>query len=145
MDSDSSEQQCKELTKCNSYHSNKYFQSYPFVFAQYHSPCQDSKKCSSMPPKTQDRAYFSLVSLSPRSRSRRGKKGERRARGVEADPRRERSKRRKKSEILKCRDSDIEADTVKQIFPTHGLGLVTYDLIYIYSGVYKVPLRDAGN
>ena len=93
MDSDSSEQQCEELTKCNSDHYKYYFKSYPFVFGHYHSPCQDSKKCASMPPKIQDRAYLSLDSLSPRTRSHRGKQGERRARGIEADPRRERSKK----------------------------------------------------
>ena len=58
-------------------------------------------------------AHFPLVSLSPRTRSRRGKQGEHRARGIEADPRRDRLNK-KRIEILKCRDSDIEADTVEK-------------------------------
>ena len=90
--------------------------SYPFVCAHYYPPCQDSNKCPSMPPKIQNRVYFSLASLRVRTRSRPGRQGERRSRGVEADLRGERSKKlKKKIEILKCRDSDTKADRVKKI------------------------------
>ena len=92
MDGNSSEQQYKGLAIVIPT-TAIIFKCHPFVFAHYHSPCQDSKKCSGRPPKIQDRAYFSLVSLSPRTHSRRGKQGGRRARGAEADPRRKRSKK----------------------------------------------------
>ena len=39
----------------------------------------------------------------------------------------ESARRNKKTlEILKCRDCDTEADTVKKILPMHGLGLVIH-------------------
>ena len=125
--------------KCDSYqYYCSILKSGPFVFAHNHAPCQDSNKCSSMPPKIQDCAYSSLASLSPRTRSRRGKQSERRARGVEADPRRERSNKKKNLELLKCRESDSEADTVKKLLPTHGLGFVIYHFIYISNSIGKI-------
>ena len=93
-DSDSSEQQCKGLTKCDSYHSLQLFQIVtPLYLRTTTPPVKIQRNARGCHPKIQDRAYFSLASLSPRTRSRRGKQGERRARGVEADPRRERSKK----------------------------------------------------
>ena len=45
----------------------------------------------------------------------------------------ESARRNKKTlEILKCRDFDTEADTVKKMFLTHGLGFVIPYFIYIY-------------
>lgn len=45
-----------------------------------------------------------------------------------------RSKRKNPLEILKSRDSDAEADTVKQLFPTHGLGFC-HALFYIICNI----------
>ena len=115
---------------CDSHGHNK---SYPFVFEHYHSPCQDSKKCSSMPPKIQDRANFSLVSLSLRTRSRRGNSRGNEGRGALKPILEESARRNEKTlEILKCRDSDTEDDTVKNLFPTHGLGFVIHYVIYMH-------------
>ena len=76
----------------------------------------------------------SRLPLCPRTRSRRGKQGERRARGIEADLRRERSnKLKKKLEIVKCRDSGTEADTVKKIVPMLCLGIALHYFIYVYN------------
>ena len=102
MDSDSSEQQCKGLTKCD-VTTAIILTSCPFVFAHYTSHCQDSNNSSSMPPKIEGGAFFSLAFLSPFTRPRRDNQGERRAaKGIEADPRRERWNKKKKT-----RDTEV--------------------------------------
>ena len=85
-----------------------------------------------MPPKIHDRAYFSLVFLSPRTRSRRGKPGGRRARGNEADPRRGHLKKNTKLDVLEGRDSDTEADTEKK-----SCRCFDKDLLYILAGAAR--------
>ena len=42
----------------------------------------------------------------------------------------ESARRKKKLEILKCRDSDTEADTVKKILPMRIIGLVMHSVVY---------------
>ena len=141
MDSDSSEQQCKGLTKCDSY--NYYcsiLKSCPFVKV---APLY--LRTTTLPAKIQINARAchpkskivptSRLSLSAPARVHgelsRGNEG----RGA-LEPILEESARRnkkKKLDILKCRDSDAEADTVQKIFPTHGLGFVTHYFMCIYS------------
>lgn len=81
--------QCNGLEKCDSYCCNHFLLfNFTFCIMRRSTPCQYSKKCLSMPPKVQDRVYFSLVSFSTRMHSRRDMRGnERRGALVSLSPR----------------------------------------------------------
>ena len=141
MDSDSSEQQRKELTNVIPPTASIIdFKSYTFVFARYHSPCQNSKNGRACPAKSKI-VPTSRLPLSVPARVHGVVKGGEEGRRA-LKPILEESARRNEEtlELLKWRDFDTETDTVKTLFPTHDLGLSTFtSCMYMCRFVLNTP------